>query len=162
MTRLTEEYVLAKTRQAELSGVRNLNLWGNGIADISVSGAQRSARARAERVPCHAPRGAHATRRRCRGFAAHEKRAWFASSASPRDAAAMRAQVVARMRNLEVLSLSVNKCAALAERGSRAAARLNKRLSKRPRGGAGSPRCATWPAARRCRSCICARTRSLS
>ena len=50
MTRLTEEYVLAKTRQAELSGVRNLNLWGNGISDISVrkrSAAQRSAHARA-------------------------------------------------------------------------------------------------------------------
>ena len=64
MTRLTEEYVLAKTRQAELSGVRNLNLWGNGIADISVSGAaaQRACTrdetrdtACAVRRACHAP-----------------------------------------------------------------------------------------------------------
>ena len=62
MTRLTEEYVLAKTRQAELSGVRNLNLWGNGIDDISVRAAQRSTAharkdtqhgvCRAARVPC--------------------------------------------------------------------------------------------------------------
>jgi hypothetical protein len=34
--RLSEDYVLAKTRQAELGAVRNLNLWGNGISDISV------------------------------------------------------------------------------------------------------------------------------
>ena len=34
--RLSEDYVLAKTRQAELAAVRNLNLWGNGISDISV------------------------------------------------------------------------------------------------------------------------------
>jgi hypothetical protein len=37
--RLSEEYVLAKTRAESLREVRNLNLWGNGITDVSVRGA---------------------------------------------------------------------------------------------------------------------------
>ena len=53
MTRLTEEYVLAKTRQAELAGVRNLNLWGNGIEDISVRSANARLRARVCTVVPH-------------------------------------------------------------------------------------------------------------
>ena len=52
--RLTEEYVLAKTRQAELGAVRNLNLWGNGISDISARCgchvASRAARRRGDAV----------------------------------------------------------------------------------------------------------------
>jgi hypothetical protein len=41
--RLAEDYVLAKTRASELSEVRNLNLWGNGITDVSVRAVDRHA-----------------------------------------------------------------------------------------------------------------------
>jgi hypothetical protein len=39
--RLSEEYVLAKTRAESLREVRNLNLWGNSITDVSVRAAPR-------------------------------------------------------------------------------------------------------------------------
>lgn len=34
--KLEEQYVLAKTKAASLADVRNLNLWGNGLTDVSV------------------------------------------------------------------------------------------------------------------------------
>lgn len=34
--KLEEQYVLSKTKAASLADVRNLNLWGNGITDVSV------------------------------------------------------------------------------------------------------------------------------
>ncbi len=87
--RLSEEYVLAKTRVSELSAVRSLNLWGNGVTDVSV-------------------------RQPCRGEAAGLR-------VTGARADARRSQLVARMHNLEVLSLSVNRCGAGAP-GSRRAA----------------------------------------
>ena len=76
--RLAEDYVLAKTRVASLEDVRSLNLWGNGITDVSVRrAAPKPVSVLARSVPD----------------------------------AASGAQLVSRMRNLEVLSLSVNRCA---------------------------------------------------
>lgn len=36
MTTLTENFVLGKTRAVQLDAVRNLNLWGNDIKDVSI------------------------------------------------------------------------------------------------------------------------------
>jgi hypothetical protein len=44
--RLSEEYVLAKTRAESLREVRNLNLWGNGVSDVSVRAPHANAHAR--------------------------------------------------------------------------------------------------------------------
>ncbi len=36
MVVLTEEMVLAKTRAEDLSTVKNLNLWGSDLTDVSI------------------------------------------------------------------------------------------------------------------------------
>lgn len=71
--KLEEQYVLSKTKATSLADVRNLNLWGNGITDVSVR--------------------------------MHTKRVWVVSLYSRN----VFLQVVARMPNVEVLSLSVNR-----------------------------------------------------
>ncbi len=77
--KLTEAFVLAKTAQASLEDVRSLNLWGNGLSDVSARACERMQRCAKLLTP-------HALTR-----------------CSP-------TQVVAGMTNLEVLSLSVNRC----------------------------------------------------
>ena len=118
--KLTEDYVLAKTRAAELSAVRNLNLWGNGISDISVrlSGGGHARTLRPGRRKCSPGEGSRASGR---------VNALELPLSAPRAV-----QVVAQMRNLEVLSLSVNKCVPPARAVARQPRHTNHALSARP------------------------------